>query len=135
MVRQIGLILGIGIVLVISNARVGAEPLDEPNPLPQVDASSSSALDIIEVNNRDMENFFPANPQGTATNYFDPTNTRSNEFDPLGRGFKLDFGNNLRSRRELDASMSSSDDSDNTKVRLLIDVTELDDSSDRSRKK
>jgi hypothetical protein len=128
MLRQIGLIIGIGTALVIGSFSAGAEPLNEPKPLPQVDASSSSSLDTIEVGDRNRESFFPANPQGMVTNYSESRN--ENEFDPLGEGFKLDFGDNLRSRRELDASMAPGDDGDNTKVRLLIDMTELDNSTD-----
>ncbi|MBF2020588.1 MAG: hypothetical protein IGR93_10895 [Hydrococcus sp. C42_A2020_068] len=128
MLRHIGLIIGIGITLVVGSFSASAEPLNEPKPLPPVDASSSSSLDTIEVGNRNRESFFPANPQGTVTNYSESRN--ENEFDPLGKGFKLDFGDNLRSKRELDASMAPGDDGDNTKVRLLIDMTELDNSTD-----
>jgi hypothetical protein len=134
MIRQIVLILGIGTASIVLSAPAGAEPLTEPNPLPQVDASSSSALDTIEVGDRNMNNFFPANPQGTVTNFSDPNNQNTSNGNGVGLsggGFKLDFGDNLRSRRELDASMSPSDDGDNTKVRLLIDVSNLDDRSDK----
>ncbi|OKH21212.1 hypothetical protein NIES593_16485 [Hydrococcus rivularis NIES-593] len=78
-----------GIALVVGSFSASADPLNEPKPLPQVDASPSSSLDTIEVGDRNRESCFPTNPQGTVTNYSESSN--ENEFEPLDKGFKLDF--------------------------------------------
>lgn len=128
MIRQIGLIVGMGTIVFANSSPLRAEPLSEPKPLPRVDSSSSSALDTIEINNQERETFFPSNSPGANSNYSDSNNNADNsdEFNLFGDGFKLDFGDNLRSKRELDASVGHGDDGDNTKLRLLLDVTELD---------
>jgi hypothetical protein len=127
MIRQIGLIVGIGTIVFANSAALRAEPLSEPKPLPRVDSSSSSVLDTIEINNQARETFFPSNSSAANANYSDSNNSTDNsdEFNLFGDGFKLDFGDNLRSKRELDASVGHGDDGDNTKLRLLLDVTEI----------
>jgi hypothetical protein len=139
MIRQIGLIVGMGSIVFANSSALKAEPLSEPKPLPRVDSSSSSALDTIEINNQARETFFPSNTSSANANYSDSNNYvgDSDEFNLLGDPFKVDFGDNLRSKRELDASVGHGDDGDNAKLRLLLDVTELerqgrDRSSDRT---
>jgi hypothetical protein len=139
MIRQIGLIVGMGSIVFANSSALKAEPLSEPKPLPRVDSSSSSALDTIEINNQARETFFPSNTSSANANYSDSNNYvgNSDEFNLLGDPFKVDFGDNLRSKRELDASVGHGDDGDNAKLRLLLDVTELerqgrDRSSDRT---
>jgi hypothetical protein len=128
MIRQIGLIVGMGSIVFANSSALKAEPLSEPKPLPRVDSSSSSALDTIEINNQARETFFPSNTSSANANYSDSNNYvgNSDEFNLLGDPFKVDFGDNLRSKRELDASVGHGDDGDNAKLRLLLDVTELD---------
>jgi hypothetical protein len=128
MIRQIVLIVGMGTIVFANSSALRAEPLSEPKPLPRVDSSSSSALDTIEINHQARETFFPSNSPEANSNYSDSNNNgadNNDEFDLFGDGFKLDFGDNLRSKRELDASVAPGDDGDNTKLRLLLDVTEI----------
>jgi hypothetical protein len=130
MIRQISLILGIGVFLTICAHTVRAEPVERQITTQRVQRSTRDFFNSLENRSfaEDPDVFFPEISQETAPYFSEGTvgnlSMYDAEFEALGEEFKVDVGENISDRDPFfDSSVPSGRDNDE-KVRVLIELGE-----------